>query len=224
MTVLLSSANNAVAIRWEDYLKGHFELRRASSAVELRKLCADNKFDVILLHRMLIDMPVFSELLSTSPTARFFLLSDRPDEEEALSFLKLGIVGYGNTYISAPRLLEALRVITNDGVWLGQKIIQRLIMDTLVKTKADDKNKDHVASAMAKLTRAERLIAELIARGESNLEIAADLKITERTVKAHLTSIYEKTKTGNRLNLALLINLGKSPPGGARHFSGSEVS
>ena len=66
---------------------------------------------------------------------------------------------------------------------------------------------------MAKLTRAERNIAELVARGESNLEIAADLNITERTVKAHLTSIYEKTKTGNRLNLALLINLGKSPQG-----------
>ncbi|MBU2234923.1 MAG: LuxR C-terminal-related transcriptional regulator [Proteobacteria bacterium] len=40
------------------------------------------------------------------------------------------------------------------------------------------------------------------------MEIAADLNITERTVKAHLTSIYEKTKTGSRLSLALLINRG----------------
>jgi hypothetical protein len=40
------------------------------------------------------------------------------------------------------------------------------------------------------------------------LRFAADLKITERTVKAHLTSVYEKTKTGNRLGLALLINRG----------------
>jgi len=36
----------------------------------------------------------------------------------------------------------------------------------------------------------------------------ADLQITERTVKAHLTSVYEKTKTGNYLGLALLINRG----------------
>ena len=74
-----------------------------------------------------------------------------------------------------------------------------------------DGEKDAAGPAMAKLTRAERHIAELIARGQSNLAIAADLYITERTVKAHLTSIYAKTKTGNRLNLALLINLGKSP-------------
>jgi two-component system, NarL family, nitrate/nitrite response regulator NarL len=211
MAILLSSANNSVIMRWAGHLSGHFETEKTLSISELKTLCTTRKFDAILLHRMLIDMPAFSGLLSLSPTARFFLLSDRPDEEEALSFLKLGIVGYGNTYISAPRLLEALRVVTNGGVWLGQKIIQRLIVDTLENAKEDSKKKDNTASALAKLTRAERNIAELVARGESNLEIAADLKITERTVKAHLTSIYEKTKTGNRLNLALLINLGKSP-------------
>ena len=212
MAILLSSANGTVAMRWAGLLKGHFETEKVQSLGELKTLCATGKFDAILLHRMLIDMSAFSGLLRSSPTARFFLLSDSPDEEEALSFLKLGIVGYGNTYISSPRLIEALRVITNGGVWLGQKVIQRLIMDTSGNAKGDGA-KDTAGPALAKLTRAERHIAELIARGQSNLEIAADLNITERTVKAHLTSIYAKTKTGNRLNLALLINLGKSPQG-----------
>jgi len=212
MAILLSSANSTVTMRWADHLKGHFDTEKAPSLGELKTLCATRKFDAILLHRMLIDMSAFSGLLSISPTARYFLLSDSPDEEEALSFLKLGIVGYGNTYISSPRLIEALRVITGGGVWLGQKIIQRLIIDTLGNAKGDDE-KGTAKSEMAKLTRAERHIAELVARGETNLEIAADLNITERTVKAHLTSIYTKTKTGNRLNLALLINLGKSPQG-----------
>ena len=212
MAILLSSANSTVVMRWADLLNGRFEIEKAQSLGELKTLCATGKFDAILLHRMLIDMPAFSGLLSTSPAARFFLLSDRPDEEEALSFLKMGIVGYGNTYISSPRLIEALRVITNGGVWLGQKVIQRLIMETLGNAKGDGE-KGTAWSAMAKLTKAEHHVAELVARGESNLEIAADLNITERTVKAHLTSVYAKTKTGNRLNLALLINLGKSPQG-----------
>jgi DNA-binding NarL/FixJ family response regulator len=212
MAILLSSANSTVSLRWADHLNGHFETEKARSLEELKTLCATGKFDAILLHRMLIDMSAFPGLLSLSPAARFFLLSDLPDEEEALSFLKMGIVGYGNTYISSPRLIEALRVITNGGVWLGQKIIQRLITDTLVNAKREkNAEKDSALSVMEKLTRAERHIAGLIARGQSNLEIVADLNITERTVKAHLTSIYEKTKTGNRLNLALLINLGKSP-------------
>ena len=212
MAILLSSANSTVVMRWAGHLSGHFETEKAQSLGEMRALCANRKFDAILLHRMLIDMSAFSGLLSTLPTARFFLLSDRPDEEEALSFLKLGIVGYGNTYISSPRLIEALRVITNGGVWLGQKVIQRLITDISGNVKTDEK-KENADSALTKLTRSERKIAEFVARGNSNLEIAADLKITERTVKAHLTSIYEKTKTGNRLNLALLINLGKRHQG-----------
>jgi DNA-binding NarL/FixJ family response regulator len=211
MTILLSSANSTVVTRWAGLLSGHFETEKVQSLDELKTLCASRKFDAILLHRMLIDMPSFSGLINTSPAARFFLLSDRPDEEDALLFLKLGIVGYGNTYISSSLLTEALRVITNGGVWLGQKVIQRLILETLENAKEDDKKKDNVAFAMAKLTRAEHNIAELVARGESNLEIAANLNITERTVKAHLTSIYTKTKTGNRLNLALLINLGQNP-------------
>ncbi len=210
MAILLSSANSTVVMRWAGLLNGHFETENVQSLGELKKLCATRQFDAILLHRMLIDMAAFGGLLKNSPAARFFLLSDTPDEEEALSFLKMGIVGYGNTYISSSRLIEALRVITNGGVWLGQKVIQRLIMDTSVNAKGDGE-KDAAGPAMAKLTRAERHIAELIARGQSNLAIAADLNITERTVKAHLTSIYAKTKTGNRLNLALLINLGKSP-------------
>lgn len=158
----------------------------------------------------MIDISGFAALIKSAPATRFFLLSDRPDEEEALLFLRLGIVGYGNTYMSPTRLIEALRVVTNGGVWLGQKVIQRLITDTSRGVKQEVK-KDHTSFILEKLTRAERQIAERVARGQTNLEMAADLNITERTVKAHLTSIYEKTKTGNRLNLALLINLGKNP-------------
>jgi len=54
----------------------------------------------------------------------------------------------------------------------------------------------------------EHRVAELVARGLTNLEIAAELGIVERTVKAHLTAIYGKMHVGNRLSLALLINQG----------------
>jgi len=212
MTILLSSPVPGVMIRWEAHLKGHCKIKKALSIEQLRSLCGNRQFDVILLHRMLIDMSSFRTLRSAFPTARFFLLTDHPDEEEALTFLRLGIVGYANTYIAAPRLLEALHVITEGGVWLGQKIIQRLITGVSNTLKPEDK-KDQVSLLPANLTKSQRNIAERVARGQSNLEIAADLNITERTVKAHLTSIYEKTKTGNRLNLALLINLGKNPSG-----------
>ena len=206
MTILLSSANDSVIDRWTSLLKDKYDLDQANSLSKLKTCCTDNRFAIILLHRPLIDTDTFVEIRRLNPLCRIFLLSDQPNEEEGLTFLKLGIVGYANTYISAERLTEATRIVSNGAVWLGQKVMQRLILDSYAR--AQEKAASTSAEILRSLTKREREIANLIAQGQSNLEIAANLDITERTVKAHLSSIYEKTKTGSRLNLALLINRG----------------
>jgi DNA-binding NarL/FixJ family response regulator len=53
------------------------------------------------------------------------------------------------------------------------------------------------------LTRREREVIELLTRGVRNREIAQQLSISERTVKAHLTHIYLKLGVSNRLQLAI---------------------
>ena len=206
MAILLSSANDSVIQRWLDLLKDKYDLDQANSLSKLKKNCTDEKFDLILLHRSLVDPDTFIEIRRLNPLCRIFLLSDQPNEEEGLAFLKLGIVGYANTYISAERLTEAVRVISSGAVWLGQKVMQRLILDSYARAK--EKAVSNSKKKLESLTKRESEIANLIAQGQSNLEIAANLNITERTVKAHLSSIYGKTKTGSRLNLALLINRG----------------
>jgi len=206
MAILLCSANDTVIQRWEDLLGTQHEFEQASTLTKLKNLCTGRTFDLILMHRPLVDTGTFIDIRRLTPLSRIFLLSDQPDEEEGLTFLKLGIVGYANTYISSERLAEAVRVITSGAVWLGQKVMQRLILDSYARAK--EKAVSDSGKKLESLTRREREIADLIAQGQSNLEIAANLDITERTVKAHLSSIYEKTKTGSRLNLALLINRG----------------
>ena len=206
MAILLSSANDTILKRWVDLLKDKYDLEQAVSLGDLRRLCTENTFDLILMHRSLIDADTFIEIRRAAPLSRIFLLSDQPTEDEGLIFLKLGIVGYANTYISPERLKEAVRVIENGAVWLGQKVMQRLILDSYARAK--EKAVSDSEHKLRSLTKREREIANLVAQGQSNLEIAANLKIAERTVKAHLSSVYEKTKTGSRLNLALLINRG----------------
>ncbi|MFC1844673.1 LuxR C-terminal-related transcriptional regulator [Thermodesulfobacteriota bacterium] len=206
MAILLSSANDSVIDRWAGLLKDKYELDQANTLSELRSCCTDEKFALILLHRPLVDTETFVEIRRLNPLCRIFLLSDKPNEEEGLTFLKLGIVGYANTYISAERLAEATRVVSSGAVWLGQKVMQRLILDSY--NRAKEKAASESEEKLKNLTQREREIANLVAQGQSNLEIAANLDIAERTVKAHLSSIYEKTKTGSRLNLALLINRG----------------
>jgi two-component system nitrate/nitrite response regulator NarL len=204
MVILLSSTNDSVLNRWEDLLAGQYELEKADSLKRLKSCCAVNTFSLILLHRSLVDITTFTDIRRQYPMVRIFLLSDQPNEDEGLTFLKLGIVGYANTFISAERLLEAVRIISSGAVWLGQKVMQRLILDSYARAKEEAVINSE--QKLASLTKRELEIANLVAQGNSNLEIAANLDITERTVKAHLSSIYEKTKTGSRLNLALLVN------------------
>ena len=206
MVILLSSANDSVIERWTGLLKDKYDLDQANSLSKLKSCCTDKKFAIILLHRPLVDPDTFVEIRRLNPLCRIFLLSDTPNEEEGLTFLKLGIVGYANTYISAERLAEAARIVSSGAVWLGQKVMRRLILDSYARAK--EKEASNSGKILETLTNREREIANLVSQGQSNLEIAANLDIAERTVKAHLSSIYEKTKTGSRLNLALLINRG----------------
>lgn len=205
MKILLGVKNDQVLSRWRSLLAGPNALEQAASFAELKKRVSAQRFDLVMLHRLLLDDGSLAELMQLAPASRIFLLSDQPDHEEGFAFLKLGIVGYGNSYISAERLAEAVHVITSGGVWLGQKIIQQLILEAY---KNSGKNVENIEATLAVLTPKERRVADLVARGETNLEIAADLAISERTVKAHLTSIYEKVHVGNRLSLALLLNQG----------------
>lgn len=205
MNILLGVENVQVLSRWQSFLAGKNLLEQAASFEELKMRAASRNFDIVMLHRLLLDGGSLAELIKLAPASRIFLLSDQPDHEEGFAFLKLGIVGYGNSYISAERLAEAVEVITSGGVWLGQKIIQQLIREAYKNSESSGGNTE---VKLAVLTPQERRVADLVARGETNLAIAADLAISERTVKAHLTSIYEKLHVGNRLSLALLINQG----------------
>ncbi|HDI59435.1 MAG TPA: response regulator transcription factor [Desulfobacteraceae bacterium] len=208
MRILLSSANRAVIKRWTGHLSATYRVESVSSVRELQARCARQEFELVLVHRALVDREGFSSLLDSCRGTRFFLLSDRPDEAEGLEFLKRGIVGYANAYIGRERMLEAIRTISNGSVWVGQKVIQLLIAEARKRAKERSPEDGERRQRLASLTPREQEIAKKVAEGLANLEIAADLNITERTVKAHLTSIYEKTGTASRLSLALLVNQG----------------
>ena len=75
-----------------------------------------------------------------------------------------------------------------------------------------DKRSDHLRRAAAdegapldKLTKAERRVADVVARGLSNKEAAAELFVSVKTVDAHLQSIYRKLAIRSRTELAVLV-------------------
>ena len=207
MRILLASANDSVRTRWQHFLNGQKYIEQAASTADVLSSMASNPSHLVLLHRLLADIPTCSQIHRLAPECKIFILSDFPDADEGVEFLKAGAVGYGNTYISQTRLFEALHVITSaNGIWIGQKVVQKLIMETSAAVEERKGVEQDLDAKLSVLTPMEKTVARLVARGMTNLEIAAELKIAERTVKAHLSAIYDKMHVANRLSLALLVN------------------
>ena len=94
-------------------------------------------------------------------------------------------------------------MISNSGVWMGQDLLKRLIK---VSTSLAGNQAVQVDQHLRMLTKREKEVALEAAKGLSNKEIARILKITERTVKAHLSSVFETLGAKDRLQLALMLN------------------
>jgi DNA-binding NarL/FixJ family response regulator len=199
-TIMLCSSINSVLDRWQAILEKEYVIEKTSSASKLVSSLLENQVDMVLLHRSTIDKQTVVEILDNEPSTRIFLLTDRPNEREGLTFLQVGVVGYANTYITARRLKEAIRITLTGRVWVGQELMQRLIQATVTGNGTNKEN-----ALVTKLSEREREVADLVAAGMTNLAIAFELDIAERTVKAHISSIFQKTGTDSRLKLALLM-------------------
>lgn len=137
-------------------------------------------------------------LFEMYPQVKVLVLSQTPNFSEGVALLQKGIRGYGNAFMQKVHLLQAISTIENDAVWLYPEMMQELI---LLGSNAKINNTD----VLEPLSARERDVAKEIEKGLSNKEIASALGITERTVKAHLTSVYEKLEVSDRLALAMLL-------------------
>ncbi|TXH77528.1 response regulator transcription factor [Thauera aminoaromatica] len=129
------------------------------------------------------------------------VLADEPGEDDALAALTAGASGYCNSHAAPEVLSQVATVVGNGGLWVGQGLMQRLLAGAarLLPPNPSDGWADT-------LTEREREVAHAIARGASNKEVARELAITERTVKAHVGAILEKLGARDRLQLSLIVN------------------
>lgn len=143
---------------------------------------------------------VMTEARKTHPQARFVVISGTPGQPEAMAAFKAGASGYCHAMATPQMLRQVATVVANGGMWLGPDLLDRIIAAT-GQVLAPKPN----SPTLNELTSREKEVALAVGRGFSNRETAELLKISERTVKAHLGAIFEKLKVRDRLQLALLI-------------------
>ena len=145
-----------------------------------------------------------SDIQKIYKNAKIVVLANAPIQSEALHVMSLGVTAYSHAYSPAKVLLEIKTVISNGGVWMGQDLLKRLIE---VSTNLAGNQAQLVEQHLKLLSNREMQTALEAAKGLSNKEIARILKITERTVKAHLSSAFERLGAKDRLHLALMLNV-----------------
>lgn len=125
-----------------------------------------------------------------------------PEEAEAFALLNTGVKGYCHVKAAAEQLREIALVVEHGGLWMPPALMQRFLALSTRVIPAGAPEVHHLND----LTARELMVAEQVAHGASNREIAAALEITERTVKAHLSAIFEKLGVRDRVQLALRMN------------------
>jgi DNA-binding NarL/FixJ family response regulator len=132
----------------------------------------------------------------------FVVLSDAHSDNEALAAFAGAARGYCNSH-AAPAILQQVGMVVHQGgIWIGESLMQRLVAQTDNLVAAPSNVNDHRVDS---LTPRELEVAQAVAAGHSDREIATRLGITERTVKAHVSAILEKLEVRDRLQLALLL-------------------
>jgi two-component system, NarL family, nitrate/nitrite response regulator NarL len=160
--------------------------------------------DLILCHHSLVEEQqtvVLSALKEKSAASKILIYGPRKPIETQISALKHGARGYFNEILPIEKLAEALNLVLNGEVWVERHVISGLI-DEIVKVPTISEAQ---RVALNTLTPKEMEVAQKVSYGATNKMIAKTMNITDRTVKAHLTTIFQKMEIPDRLSLAIFF-------------------
>jgi len=139
-----------------------------------------------------------SRLVPHVPVALYQVDRDKLEPETALL---LGIRGLLYADQRMDLLLTGLRKMVADELWYDRTLISKMFRHLVKRLDSANDYSQETVAMLEMLTKRERTIIKLVSSGARNKEIADKLCISEHTVKAHISSIFRKTQSRNRVEL-----------------------
>jgi len=139
------------------------------------------------------------ELVSHSSSVRVILLTAAAEKEQIVEALQLGARGVVLKDSATQILLKSIHAVMSGEYWVGRESVSNLVqyLRTLMAPIP------HAHRNKYRLTPRELEIVSAVVAGYANKEIAQHFKISEDTVKHHLSNIFDKVGVSTRLELAL---------------------
>lgn len=140
-----------------------------------------------------------SRILNKKPDVNIVILTIHASDEYAFAAIRLGAKGFLLKDISAPALLHALRSLERGELAVSRTIMSRYINELIpfMPSYAGERGNADVTLTMREI----EVLAEL-STGDSNLEIAHRLCISENTLKIHVHNVLHKLKMNSRQEAA----------------------
>ncbi len=151
------------------------------------------------------------KILKGSPEAAILFLTTFSDDEYIVRALRLGARGYLLKQ-DFESLLPALRAVCSGQSVFGGEVVSK--MPLLMKSREEEPRRK--SFGRLGLTEREILVAEQVASGKNNREIAEALYLSEGTVRNYISEILEKLKLRDRTQLAIFYLTGKLQGGETR--------
>jgi DNA-binding NarL/FixJ family response regulator len=187
----------------------------AASARDAIKAAEQLAPDVVLLDLDLgaeDALPHLPAIRGAAPAARLIVLTGIRERARHEAALLAGARGLVMKHCPAVVLLEAIRKVCAGELWFERALLEAVLVPLLHGRNGAP---DPAATRLALLTHREREVAKLIGEGLRNEEIGRRLFISEKTVRNHLSSVFEKLGVSDRLELmAYAFRHGLSNPRG----------
>ncbi len=169
------------------------------------KMARQLKPDIMLLDLAMPRMPGLEALreMSTGPASNpsaSFLLTAAAEKKQIVEALQLGARGVVLKDSATQLLLKSIHTVMSGEYWVGRESVSNLVqyLRNLVQSSGEEAKQKKFG-----LTPRELEIVSAVVAGYSNKEIAEYFKISEDTVKHHLSNIFDKLGVSTRLELAL---------------------
>ncbi len=175
----------------------------AADGAEAVRLAGELQPDVTLMDLRMPGMDGLSaieRLHETQPELAVVILTTFNEDELMLRGLQAGARGYLLKDTGREALFNAIRAAARGETLLKPEVMARLLAFTQAKAPSRAPASEAAASGQRgpALSEREKEVLAGVARGERSKEIAARLGISERTVKAHLDSIFNKLGVDSR--------------------------
>lgn len=200
--VLLLSNDTALTQHWAGISELFEKVEQVQTLDEALSWLLHHGQGSVLVDSLAVDLTdIRWQELFSNPAAQVLVGSLSPSDPEGQKMIVAGAKAYFHAYTPVTVITTMIQQVQLGNIWLGQSLLSRLLSE--VSTQL---NNLPPANWHQKLTPREIEVAQRVALGHSNTLVAQDLGISERTVRAHLGSVFEKLGVSDRLMLALKVH------------------